>query len=44
MDPIAHAERQIEAALDDLVAMGALQKRTEWTSNLFLIQMVNLTS
>jgi len=27
MDPIAHAERQVEAVLDDLVAMGALQKK-----------------
>ena len=27
MDPIAHAERQVEAALDDLVATGALQKK-----------------
>ena len=25
-DPVAHAERQVEAALDDLVATGALQK------------------
>ncbi|KAF8219085.1 hypothetical protein L208DRAFT_1555854, partial [Tricholoma matsutake] len=29
MDPIAHAERQVEAALDDLVAMGALQKKNQ---------------
>lgn len=26
IDPVAHAEKQVEAALDDLVATGALQK------------------
>ena len=29
IDPITHIERQVKAALDDLVAMGALQK-TNW--------------
>jgi len=39
MDPVAHAERQVEIALDDLVAMGALQK-----SNPFLTRLANPTS
>ena len=29
MDPVTHAEKQVEAALDDLVATGALQE-TNW--------------
>jgi hypothetical protein len=29
MDPVAHAEKQVEAALDDLVATGALQKSNQ---------------
>ncbi len=26
MDPVVHAERQVEVALDDLIATGALQQ------------------
>lgn len=29
MDPVAHAEKQVEVALDDLVATGALQKSNQ---------------
>jgi len=29
LDPIAHAERQVKAVLDDLVATGALQKKNQ---------------
>lgn len=28
-DPVAHAEKQVEAALDNLVAMGALQMKNQ---------------
>ena len=43
-DPIVEAERQVQIALDGLVAMGTSRHRIKWTSMLFLTQKVNLTS